>query len=168
MNRPKKKKTILIAGICISILLIFSWAYGWFGGEINIMQIQPDEVSYIELNCTVMNFKAVAITNQEDILTIIDKVNSLQYSGNSIQFLLNGVGSGGTVLFEISTYLVDGDKITLCLSTNDIDNDEALESDELEMSYWFHEPMKSPLTTSVCRGSMSWFFELHDKYLAYD
>ena len=86
------------------LLLIFGslfWIYGWGCGEIHLMDFDAEEVSYIELYSidSVFNCNAVAVTEKEDIQSLIDLVNSFRHCGNELKYLLSGEFGTGALSY---------------------------------------------------------------------
>ena len=95
-----------------AILVLCAWIFGWFRGDINVMDFSADEVDHVELSCTDVHvdlYRAV-VTDKDDIQMLIDSVNRFQHTGNEIKdIFMYGIFTGGSVLYEIDIYLSDGE-----------------------------------------------------------
>ena len=151
--------------VLVFVLALCAWLFGWGRGDINVLEFSASEVERIELSCTdtkrVDLYRAV-ITEKDDIQALINSVNSFQYTGSAVKELFRyGFGGiGGTVLYEYTVYLSNGDTFLLSFGNN---NGEQ-ELSDMEVVYSVGQSDKA----STCRGSMELFYELYEKYPAAD
>ena len=159
MNLSAKKKRWLTSTAIVAVvtLLLLSWLYGWGGDNINVMNFDADDVVSIKMGATLVEFEPFVVTDKEGIQTVIDKVNGLQYAGKSIrQVLKYGPYSGGSVLYEFGAELTNGEEFYFCIALNEGDPP----SEDVEGSYWGSEHKSG----NMCKGSIDWFYALHEKY----
>ena len=167
MERLSKKRTISVIAVLVFILALCAWLFGWGRGDINVLEFSAGEVERIELSCTdtkrVDLYRAV-VTEKDDIQALINSVNSLQHTGSGVKELFKyGIGSGGTILYEYSVYLSNGDTFTLCIASLGTVQDLS----DMEATYWVDDqPDKTKWISDTCRGSMEFFYELYEKYPA--
>lgn len=160
MKRSLTRKRLIAAAILTAVLLFFAWALGWGGGPIRVMDFGPEEVDRIELSCShpwIAEGRSL-VTQAEDIQTIIETVNGFRRAGNDIgEFLRQGFSAGGSVLYDVDVYLKNGDEFpfVLCPMSG---------SDDTRFGYWVYQPGRSGGLGQVCRGSLDWFYSLHEKY----
>lgn len=156
-------KWLWLAAAGALLLLLCVWLFGWFRGNINIMRFSSDGVDRIELSSTDvgLDLHRSVVTDKEEIQTLIDSVNSLRYTGSALKELFkHGIGAGGSVLYELNVYLLNGESFSLNLASN---NNSRPRSD-MEMTYWVPQSEKNTTFGHTCRGSMEVFYELYEKY----
>ena len=158
-NLSKNKKPWLIGTTSFTIvaILLLAWLYGWGGDDINVMNFDADDVVSIKMGATLFEFEPFVVTDKEDIETVIDKVNGLQYAGKSIrQVLKYGLFSGGSVLYEFGVELTTGEEFYFCIAVNK----GYTPGEDVEGSYWGSEHESG----NMCKGSIDWFYALHEKH----
>jgi len=148
---------------CIPLIIIFtlcSWLFGWFVGDIGVIKFNADDVDYLKLSCTLIDYEPTTITDKKDIQSTIENINSLKHSGKAVKGILkDGIGVGGAVLYEFYFYLKNGESFCVVLSSNSSEQDLTT----AEVAYWISQPKSSKVFTDTCRGSLDFFFELYQK-----
>ena len=84
----RKTKLLLLASLMlIALLVLWAWLFGWGGGEIRVLEFAPEDVERIELWHTSVDLpmERVVVTDQDDIQTILDGVNSFRFTGSSVK-----------------------------------------------------------------------------------
>lgn len=163
MKASGRRRMVVVVVLLLLIFGLLFWIYGWGRGEIHLMDFDAEEVSYIELYSTdsVFNCNEVAVTEKEDIQSLIDLVNSFRNCGNELKYLLSGeFGTGGAVLYEFRVRFLDNDTFTIGLYSHDTHD-----LSDVEMTYRIFPEEHTPRLSNVCRGSLELFYELREKYV---
>ena len=155
---------LFLIGIAIvAVLILCAWMFGWGGGSIDLIEYSADEIEYIELFSTDVNFglHMSVLTEKGEIQALIDSINSFRHTGNSLKHIFkDGLFLGRSVLYGTRICLAGGTKISINFATNYSDQPRS----DMEVSYWIHQPGCNTLFPNECRGSMELYFELYDKY----
>lgn len=159
LSKPARKKLLYCVPLIFALILC-SWLFGWFVGNIDVVDFGADEVDQLRLSCTLFGYDAAIITEKDDIQAAIEAVNSFHHTGKAVKgFLTEGIGLGGSVLYNFDFQLENGTNHQVVLSSNN--GEQSLSN--MEVAYWVSHPNKK-LFTDTCRGSLEFFFELHQKY----
>lgn len=159
-------KMPLACAILILIVFLCSWAYGWGGKNIDIMDFDADDVNHIDLGGNISGrYYTVTVSEKDDIQAIIDAVNAFRHTGNEVKYILKygiGVGRGGTALYSFDVYLSNGENYAAYLASNNGGQDPS----NTEVSYWVAQPDEQTWFpfADTCRGSMELFYNLLEEY----
>ena len=157
MKLLRRKRNLAL--LAAAILALGIWVFGWGGGPIHVLRVSPEEVDHIRISTTIVDSHAITVTEPEDIQFVIDTINSFSYAGNDLKCILRGeLFMSGTLLYELSFSLRNGDAFTLCLASNN-----STDPSDMELSYWIHDEDRFPIS-SMCRGSMEWYDTLYEAY----
>ena len=87
-------------------------------GRSRVLRVSPEEVDHIRISThRLWTSHAITVTEPEDIQFVIDTINSFSYAGNDLKCILRGeLFMSGTLLYELSFSLRNGDAFTLCLA----------------------------------------------------
>lgn len=149
----QKHKWLLAGAALAAILALGSWVFGWFGGDIHVMDFAAEEVDRIELFHYWLGGEAVVVTEKEDIRALMDEINSFRHTGNMLKHPKKLLPGGGELWYQVTVHLSGGEKYSFTLSHLG----DRLTLSDMEMRYG---------RFSTCRGSMELFYELHEKYSA--
>lgn len=167
LNLTKKwKLLVFFCGILIVILVLCIWLFGWGQGNINAIDFSAAEVERVQLSCAQLYAKGPAvICDPTEIQTLIDAINDFRDTGSDIKWLFKyGLFVGGSVLYEYTFYLTNGNIINVCFASNE--GNQPLS--DMELRYWISWPNGTKTKGSTCRGSLEEFYTLHKKYLPYE
>lgn len=158
MNKARRY-LIGVSMLIVIVLALCSWLFGWGRGAINAVDFTADEVESLKLSCTLYETEPVTVMEKDSIQIAIDGINSFIHSGKTIKNIFrDGIGVGGSVLYEFYFILSDGEKFCLCMSSNSGEQNFS----EMEMSYWISVPDKSKLFSDTCKGSIQFFYDLQN------
>lgn len=115
-----RKKWIFLGIILVAVLAFCAWIYGWGGGDINVIPFDANDVERIELNGIFRGTsRSALITERDEIQGVIDSINTFQRSGSDLKNIFKyGIGLGGTSLYEIGIYPLDGERFILTTPKN--------------------------------------------------
>ena len=115
-----RKKWIFLGIILVAVLTFCAWIYGWGGGDINVIPFDANDVERIELNGIFRGTsRSALITERDEIQGVIDSINTFQRSGSDLKNIFKyGIGLGGTSLYEIGIYPLDGERFILTTPKN--------------------------------------------------
>ena len=115
-----RKKWIFLGIILVAVLAFCAWIYGWGGGDINVIPFDANDVERIELNGIFRGpSRSALITERDEIQGVIDSINTFQRSGSDLKNIFKyGIGLGGTSLYEIGIYPLDGERFILTTPKN--------------------------------------------------
>lgn len=141
---------IIALGFC-------AWLNGWGRGNINIIPFNADDIEHIELNGIYRGaIRSAYVTETEDFQAIINSINSFQHSGSGLKNVFKyGIGAGGTSLYEIDIYPLNGEHFTVCLGLNESGQDPS----NTEADYWVYNQNKINWFSKTCKGSMRLIYE---------
>ena len=156
-------KWVLCGIIAVCVLAFCAWVFGWFSDTIDVIDFDADEVSSVELSSTIFAFddvNAVTVTDKGEIREMIDGINSFQNTGNTLKDLWKGIGLGGTALYIFTFQLENGEPFEVTFGSNDGGESPT----DMKLGYWTSRMKTHKIIGNTCRGSMEFFFDLHDKY----
>lgn len=141
---------IIALGFC-------AWLNGWGRGNINIIPFNADDIEHIELNGIYRGaIRSAYVTETEDFQAIINSINSFQHSGSGLKNVFKyGISAGGTSLYEIDIYPLNGEHFTVCLGLNESGQDPS----NTEADYWVYNQNKINWFSKTCKGSMRLIYE---------
>ena len=159
--RRKTKLLLLASLMLIALLVLCAWLFGWGGGEIRVLEFAPEDVERIELWHTSVDLpmERVVVTEQEDIQTILDGVNSFCFTGSSVKDMFRyGLFSGGSVLYGFDVFLTDDGEEEITFASNNGDQSMG----DIEVSYWISAPTKEGGIPSTAKGSLEFFTQFYE------
>lgn len=161
----RRTKLLLLAIlVLIALLVLCAWLFGWGGGEIRVLEFTPEDVGRIELWHTNVNLpmERIVVTEQEDIQTILDGVNSFHFTGSSVKDVFRyGPFLGGSVLYGFDVFLTGGGEKGITFSSNNGDQSMG----DIEVSYWISAPTKEGGSPSTAKGSLEFFTQFYEEGL---
>ena len=161
MKKQGSKRPAIFAGVVLA-LIICRRVFGLGGGTIDVIEFEAAEVRRIEMGRAIFGEQRITITETEDMETVIDTINSFQYTGNDLKYLFRiPLFTGGAVLYEIAVYPKEGEPVVVSFCCN---NDYSADPPDVEMSYWSDQEERILLISNTCRGSMEWYDVLYEKY----
>lgn len=157
----KKQKLLAAVGVLlvIAVPFLWYWLFGW--GTIHVIGFSAEDVDYVEISCSHFTEHGT-IYDPEEIQALMDEANAMLNKGSSVkELLLQGIGLGGSILYDYHFYLSDDTEFLLTFSSN---KGYQPVSDK-ELGYWYRfSPAGEQFSGPMCRGSLEVYFELFEKY----
>lgn len=116
-----KKRRLTFFIVIVIITLLTTLASGIFSFPMPDAEIEPEDVSEMQLYFASPDFETVVITDSHEIERMIHEINQSSFGGIS----LPSIGVGGTPLYSIDFLMADGSQEHIEIVSKGVGNSES-------------------------------------------